>query len=278
MVSQLALGMIFGAGIFSIILGMLRRPPELGDALDTLDRLSAIAPKSRRILPRLTLPIKTLRLLEMQDKTMGEFFAQKVAYALAGLLLPGLWHGLRMLFGYPFQALPLILAPVLATAGFFLPDWLLRRDQEQLSRAMSAAVHTFFDLVILERLANASAAQAAATAAKFSDTSLFRRISAGIERARMEQVPPWDEIRVIADYWQLPELHDFADVMQLEEQGAALADTLQARVKELRDAHLTQLRIENAQASERMTLWMTVPALVLALAFLAPALLRITNM
>lgn len=94
----------------------------------------------------------------------------------------------------------------------------------------------------------------------------------------MEQVPPWDELRSVADEWRVPELADFADVMQLEEQGAGLAEVLQARVKELRDAHLTQVKIEANVASERMTLWMTIPAMLLGLAFLAPALLRITGM
>jgi len=76
----------------------------------------------------------------------------------------------------------------------------------------------------------------------------------------------------------VPELSDFADVMQLEEQGAGLAEVLQARVKELRDAHLTMVKIEAGAASERMTLWMTIPAMLLGLAFLTPALLRITMM
>ena len=89
----------------------------------------------------------------------------------------------------------------------------------------------------------------------------------------MEQTPPWDELRRVADEWAVPELTDFADVMQLEEQGAGLAEVLQARVRELRDAHLSAQRSAAQEASEAMTLWMTIPALQLGVALLVPALL-----
>lgn len=70
-------------------------------------------------------------------------------------------------------------------------------------------------------------------------------------------------------------ISDFADVMQLEEQGAGLAEVLQARVRELRDAHLSQQREVAQEASESMSLWMTLPALLPGVALLTPALLTL---
>jgi hypothetical protein len=93
----------------------------------------------------------------------------------------------------------------------------------------------------------------------------------------MEQAPPWDELRRVADEWAVPELTDFADVMRLEEQGAGLAEVLQARVRELRDAHLSAQRSAAREASEAMTLWMTIPALLLGVALLVPALLSVLS-
>ena len=93
----------------------------------------------------------------------------------------------------------------------------------------------------------------------------------------MEQRPPWGELRAIAQEWDVPELADLADVMQLEEQGVGLAGVLQARVKELRDAHLTKQKVAAQEASEGLTIWMTIPAMLLGLAFLAPALLRLVS-
>lgn len=65
--------------------------------------------------------------------------------------------------------------------------------------------------------------------------------------------------------------------MRLEEQGAGLAETLQARVRELRDAHLAEQKEKAQAASEAMTLWMTIPALLLGVALLTPALLSLTG-
>ena len=277
----LAVGMFAGLGLFLVVLGLLPAQVRLGDALASLDRrpprsVLAPAPTKRRV----TLPLtaEQQRLLSMQGREAGDFFTEKLILGTTGLLLPAVWVLLQLVLGQPLSPAPLLWTPVGAVVGYFLPDLRLRRGAAQRRRATSDAIHTFFDLVALERLANASAAQATAAAAEISDAPLFRRISAGIERARMEQVPPWAELRAIADEWSLPELADFADVMQLEEQGAALAHVLQARVKELRDAHLTRVKIEAGEASEQMTLWMTIPAMLLGLAFLAPALLRLTSM
>ena len=114
-------------------------------------------------------------------------------------------------------------------------------------------------------------------AAGISDAPLFRRISSGLERARLEQSTPWPELRRVAREWDIPELDDFADVMKLEEQGAALAGVLQARVRELRDSHLSQQRTAAHEATESLTLWMTLPALLLGLTFIIPPLLKLAG-
>lgn len=277
----ITLGMLAGLGVCLIVAGAWAAPVRLGDALAVLDRRAAVSDaqtEARR--PRLRLPLtrEQQRLLEMQGRDVQDFFAEKLILGATGLLLPGIWLLLQLLLGGNASPAALVWTPVGAAIGYFLPDLRLRRGASQQRTAMRSAVHTFFDLVALERLANASATQATASAARVSQAPLFRRITAGLERARMEQVPPWDELRAIAAEWRVPELADFADVMQLEEQGAGLAEVLQARVKEVRDAHLTQQKIEATQASEQMTLWMTIPAMLLGIAFLVPALLRLTSM
>lgn len=48
-------------------------------------------------------------------------------------------------------------------------------------------------------------------------------------------------------------------------------------MKELRDAHLTQAKIDAAAVSERMTVLMVVPSLIFGLVFLIPPLLRLLS-
>ena len=63
--------------------------------------------------------------------------------------------------------------------------------------------------------------------------------------------------------------------MKLDDSGASLSEALRARVKELRDAHLTRAKIEAAAVSERMTFLMVIPSLIFGLLFLVPPLLRL---
>ncbi|HQD21055.1 MAG TPA: hypothetical protein PKY27_02255 [Arachnia sp.] len=280
-----AAGMVAGLGAFLVLRGALARPVRLGDALAALEArlptteeppvVGGLEGMSERLRRALRFPITAgqQRMLNLQGRSVGDFFAEKLVWAALGFLLPALWAVLELAFGRSPGLTPLGLSLVGAAAGFFVADLRLRSEAEQQRRVATDGIHTFFDLVVLERLANASAAQAAANAAAVSDSPLFRRVSAGLERARMEQTPPWDELRRVADEWAVPELTDFADVMQLEEQGAGLAEVLQARVRELRDAHLSAQRSAAQEASEAMTLWMTIPALLLGVALLVPALL-----
>lgn len=284
-----ACGMLVAAGGFLAVLGASRRTLRLGDALALLDSrpverpvevaadaegLESMAASLQRRL-RLPLTVRQQHLLRLQDRTVGDFFAEKLIFTVVGLLLPALYVAAQYLMGSQPGALPLAYGVVGATVGYFVPDWRLARESGRVRRSTTESVHTFFDLVALERLANASASQAVAAAAAVSTAPLFRRITAGVERARMEQTPPWDELLRISKEWELPELGDFADVMKLEEQGAALAEVLQARVKELRDAHLAQQRADAQEATERLSIWMTLPALLLGVAFVTPALLKL---
>ena len=285
--AAIGFGMVAGLGAVVMVRGFTTPPVRLGDALALLDSrqttASAGAPPAavealgervhRRL--RLTLTARQQQLLLMQGRSVGDFFVEKLVWTAAGLLLPVVWAASQMAFGGSPGPAPLAIGLVAAVVGYFVADLRLRGGAEQERRAATDGIHTFFDLVVLERLANSSAAQAAASAAGVSDSPLFRRISSGLERARMEQSQPWSELREVAREWNVPELADFADVMQLEEQGAGLADVLQARARELRDAHPGAQRTAAQEASEAMSLWMTIPALILGLALLVPPLLKL---
>lgn len=284
----IALGMLVGLGAYLVVRGSVASPLRLGDALAVLERRPPLAAEheqedsgierlSQGLQRTLRLPLTETqqRLLKLQGRSVGDFFTEKLVWTLAGLLLPLLWAVIQLVAGQPPTLAPLWVALVCGAVGYFVADVRLRRGADSYRRSAIDGIHTFFDLVVLERLANASASQAAANAAAVSDAPLFRRISAGLERARMEQVAPWDELRAIGAEWQVAELADFADVMQLEEQGAGLAEVLQARVRELRDAHLNRQKADAQSASESLSLWMTIPALLLGVALLAPALLTL---
>ena len=293
MTSALALlaGALLAGGLVAFVVALVPRPPALAAALaragdpalavDVGRDLGPVSSRSERLgaalYRRLPLPLseRQRRALRLQDKSIAEFYADKAVMAIIGAALPAvLGAALGLIRGAP-SPLPALLAVVGVVVGFFVPDLLLRRTASGARSSAMDALLLFLELVTLERLANASAPQALHNAASLSDVSLFVQIRSALERARLEQQPPYPELRRLAAQLDLPELVDVADVMQLDETGAALSETLRARVRELRGAHLTREQIRASADAEGMTLYMTLPAMIFGLIFLVAALLRI---
>jgi hypothetical protein len=215
------------------------------------------------------------RALRLQDKSIAEFYADKAVMAIIGAVLPALAGGAFAYLTGQLSPIPAIAVVLGGLIGFFVPDVVLRRTTDNVRTGAAEALLVYIDLVTLERLTNASATQALHNAAALSDVPLFVQIRTALERARLEQQSPYAELRRLSDELRLPELADIADVMQLDETGAALSGTLRARVRELRDAHLTREQIKASAAAEGMTIYMTLPALIFGLIFLVAAMLRI---
>jgi tight adherence protein C len=285
-------GILLAAGLCCLVLAFVRSTPRLEAALEQIgaaegvDHLPAgdVGPaRSRserlgaflyRVVP-IPLSNRQRRALRLQDKSIAEFYADKAVMAIIGAVLPALAGGAVAYLTGHLSPIPAIAAVVGGVIGFFVPDLLLRRTTDNVRTGAAEALLVYIDLVTLERLTNASATQALHNAAALSDVPLFVQIRTALERARLEQQSPYAELRRLSDELRLSELADLADVMQLDETGAALSGTLRARVRELRDAHLTREQIKASAAAEGMTIYMTLPALIFGLIFLVAAMLRI---
>lgn len=262
--------------------------PRLADSLDLLDgRLSARPEPSGtgldrlggRIQARLRRPVTaaTLRRLRIAGRSVERHYAHKAVAAIVGLILPAMIGvALAVTLGGGL-GVPAAAGLVLGLAGFFVPDLLLRRADAERREDATESLLTYFDLVTLERLANASASQSLRAAAAVGETGVFAAIRDALERARLEQRAPYAELQRLGRELELPALVDVADVMALDESGAALSDALRARVRELRDAHLTRARIAASAVSERMAFFMVVPSIVFGLFFLVPPILRLLD-
>lgn len=246
-------------------------PLDLGPTENRSDRLGAWLYRHSAI----SLTERQQQALRLREKAVAEFYADKAVFAIIGALLPGLAM-IVWTFSFGLSAgIPVVAGVIGAMVGYFIPDLSLLRGAKAARSDAVESLLTFIDLVTLERLANASATQALRNAATLSDTALFAHIRAALDRAQLEQSAPYAELRRLATQLNLPELIDVADVMQLDESGAALSGALRARVRELRDAHLTKMQVEANAASEGMTIYMTIPALIFGLIFMVPPLMRI---
>jgi len=281
-------GSLLGFGLWAVCGVLVPTAPRLADALDLLDGRLASAPGTSGtgidrvgnwVRGRLRRPVTadTLRRLRMAGRSVDRHYAYKVLCALAGLLVPPMFGLGLVLSGITGLEVPAAIGLVAAFVGFFLPDIVLRRSEREVNADATEALLTYFDLVTLERLANSSGSQALRSAAAVSDVAVFATIRDALERARLEQRAPYTELHRLGLELELPALVDAADVMSLDEAGAALSDALRARVRELRDAHLTQAKIAAASVSERMALFMVIPSLVFGLFFLVPPILRLVG-
>jgi tight adherence protein C len=284
-------GMLLAGGLSCLVIAFARSTPRLeaalemmgGDGTETLhpSDVGPITGQSERLgafLYRVVpIPLSNGQrgALRLQDKSIPEFYADKAVMAIIGALLPGLVGAAFAYLTGHLSVIPALAAVVGGAIGFFVPDLALRRTTARVQSGATEALLVYIDLVTLERLTNASATQALQNAAALSDVPLFVQIRTALERAQLEQQSPYAELRRLSDQIKLPELSDIADVMQLDETGAALSGTLRARVRELRDAHLTREHIKASAAAEGMTIFMTLPALIFGLIFLVAAMLRI---
>lgn len=284
-------GMLLASGLICLVIAFARSTPRLeaalemmgGDGTETLhpSDVGPISGQSERLgafLYRVVpIPLSNGQrgALRLQDKSIPEFYADKAVMAIIGALLPGLVGAAFAYLTGHLSVIPALAAVIGGAMGFFVPDLALRRTTARVQSGATEALLVYIDLVTLERLTNASATQALQNAAALSDVPLFVQIRTALERAQLEQQSPYAELRRLSDQLKLPELSDIADVMQLDETGAALSGTLRARVRELRDAHLTRQHIKASAAAEGMTIFMTLPALIFGLIFLVAAMLRI---
>lgn len=284
-------GVLFALGLTCVVVTLVPSAPRLDAALERisgdgaglerrLDLGSVTSPSERlgaflyRVSP-VALSESRRRSLRLQDKSIAELYADKAVMAIIGAVLPALVGVVLAVLTGQLYAWPALVSVAGAVLGFFVPDLLLGRATNAVRSGAVDALLVYIDLVTLERLTNASATQALHNAAGLSEVSLFVQIRTALERARLEQQSPYAELRRLADQLRLPELHDLADVMQLDETGAALSGALRARVRELRDAHMTQEQIKASAAAEGMTIYMTIPAMIFGLIFLVAALLKL---
>ncbi len=281
-------GMLIVLGAFWVVLAFRPEYVRLDDALASLGAVTPEEPEPDAV-PRgerwgawwlrrrpVVASAATERALELKGRSLARHYSLKLLGAAAGFAAPLAVGAVGVALGQA-TPLPLLLSLLGAVVGFIVPDVALRGQGGDLTADASESLLTFFDLVTLERLANQSATQSLHAAAAVSDNTIFAHIRAALERARLEQRMPYAELKLLGQRLGLPALVDLADVMRLDESGAALSGTLRARVKELRDAHLTEVKMAANRVSERMTIFMAIPSLLFGLVFLTPPILTLIS-
>ncbi|MGW0778420.1 hypothetical protein ACWD01_33435 [Streptomyces sp. NPDC002835] len=218
------------------------------------------------------LPRADLNLLGQRPE---QYVLAKVAFALAGLLLPVVVTAGWRLMGLGVPVLVPGVVGVVAAAGlWFVPDWQVRDQAGKARTEFAHAAAAYLELVALRMASNVGASQALEEAAWVGRGWALTRVQDALLRARTDKSSPWAALDDLGEQLRLPILGDVADIMRLSSaDGAAVYDTLRARAASLRTELLAAQAAEANADSERMSAPGALLAALVMLGIAFPAVL-----
>lgn len=290
-VSVVVGGALFGLALAVLCLPLLSSLPRLGPALEQLsptptpsgtvvevglkERIGSWLLVHLPAVKGLALPTRDLELVGVT--TQMHLFT-KAAGAAAGAVLLGLSGTVGLVIaGFPI-AVPLGFALLGAGALWFTPDLQVRERAQEARRDFSRAVAVYLELVAAERRRDAPAAVALESAATVSDAWIFQRIRQELVRARLEQVQPWDALIDLSRRVGVPELAEAAKIIRLSgQEGAEIYEALRNSGQSLRLKLLSDEHVEANKASEGMSTWITILAVVFMGVIMTPLVLNLLS-
>lgn len=288
-VLSLLAGMLAAAGILLAVNAFRRPVPALAAALDRITSIpvddpvvdeASMAGRLGSSLTRWIRPTPHQRAqLKLRGISPAQWYGQRLMTAVVLAALPLAVNTLLVVLGVQINlTIPAVLTVLLAGVGWMQPALRLRGQSTATNDDTLEAMLVFIDLVVLERLSNASATQALVNAAQVSDAPLFVQIRRALNRAALENNAPWATLTALAEEIQLPALTDVIAIAQLQDEGASLVDAFRARVEELRDAHLLRIKQEAVGVTQRMDIIKAVPTLAVIVVMVAAPLLNMLGL
>lgn len=281
-------GALAGFGVWVIVTGLMRQQPRLASALERLGtttpmQVSAGTNMETRVgtwvhrrlpdVPGFTIPVKDLALVGIP---VNKYLYDKAVLAAFGLVVPSLFGLFLQFIGIVPFYLPGILGIPFAALLWFGPDQDLKSKAAAAREEFSRSIAVYLELVAAERRRGSPAGHALLTSAQIGKSWVFVRIRQELTRANLAGTPPWDALTAFSEEIDVPELSDVAKIIRLSgEEGASVYETLRARGKSLRVQLLNDEHTRANEASERMTIPMTMLAMVFVGIILTPLVMNL---
>ena len=218
--------------------------------------------------------------LALTGRTYEQVITRKVLFATAGLVA-----GLLLLVvvpaavgaGLPVGA-PLVVAVLLATALFFLPDLEAKTDAARRRAEFRHSLGAYLDLVALEMAARAAPAEALPAAAKIGTGWPLALIRDTLYRATRAGRDPWAALSDLGRRIGVTELRDLGQLVSLvAHDGARVRSTLTARAHTMRRHELANLQGEAGKADQSMQMAQVLIGLGYLLFIGYPAIVAVLN-
>jgi tight adherence protein C len=294
-ITALLLGALLGVGLWALAVWLVPPRPALSAVLARTTAPPVAAPMlttddtgwSARVGRPFVGPLRALgvpgdrlrRDLAVLGRSVSTHLAEKTTLALAGLLAPSLAQLLLALAGMPLTLpISMLVAMVLAAAGFMLPDLRARAEAKRLRAGFRHALSAYLDLVWITLAGGAGVDSALHDSVLIGRGWAFTQLERALDAARLTRTTPWTTLRQLGDELDVTELSELAASVSLAgTEGAKVRQSLAAKASALRAHQLTEAEGAAQSATERMSL----PVMVLLLGFLTfiiyPALIQVLN-
>lgn len=287
MIVGLFLGGGLGLGVFVLFRALVWSRPRLTRALVELDR-PRLSVADRRALDNggraeawergfgrsLVAVVDSMgidldrsrRDLRAVGQPLERLCVEKMMAAVAGVAVPPLCALILTSGGVAVPAgLVVLVTLATATAGFFLPDVVVRRAAAVRRNGFRHALSSYLDLVNVVLAGGAGIETALRAAADAGDGWAFTELRAALDRAQFTRASPWDIFNELGHELAIPELCELAASARLAgEQGARVKSSLVAKAASLRGHQMARIEAAAQSASERMA----IPTVLLFTAFI----------
>lgn len=204
--------------------------------------------------------------LALLDRGLETHLVTKTGWAAGGFLLPTLGAAALAAGGWTLPWVPTVLvAAVLATIGFWMPDLDVAERAAARRSDLRRALACYLDLVSMSLAGGRGVPEALPTAAAVGTGWSFELLGRTVATARSTGVTPWVALGELGERTGLPELQDLGSALTLvAHDGAKVRDSLSARASTQRRRQLAEAEGDAKKANQGMSM----AQIVLAIGFL----------
>jgi tight adherence protein C len=244
----------------SLVLQRIERRPS--EALvepdeEDVDRDTRIGRFMLRHFPLLARQVERVHAdLRVVGRTPEEQAARVGAYGVVALWF-GPWVGfVAVLFGIKLPlAVPGLLALVGAGLAMLGPFLVLKQEALERRRVFSHGLSAWCDVVVMSLASGRGVEQAMETAAAAGTGWTFNELRGALRSGYVRGEPPWVALGRLGDELAVPDLVELSNTIAMAgEEGAAVRVTVQAKARTIRERITSDVEVEAATATERMSL------------------------
>lgn len=283
-------GACIGLGIVILLWRLVPTTPDLGAAMKTFGgtdrRYSDTTATGQQAqieswlythMPAALLAHMPTRNLDIVGTSYAAHLTKKVTVTGALLIAPIFVSAALWAIGTPLPQITILSVP-LALLGWFIPDLDLAQQAAKAREEFHLTVATYIELTGMAAKSGLSPSQALEVAAESGNSWVFERLQNANLRSRFASEQPWVGLTRLAKDSDVPELTELADIMKVgAEQGSIVYESLRAKGRAQRLGILNRESIAANEATERMTIPMTLLGIVFVLILVAPSLMNLLS-